>query len=252
MNRTITFANQKGGVGKSTTTLNIGAALAERGKRVLLVDVDPQGSLTIAIGVNPLELRGTLYDVLINPEAPLSAVLIHAKQNIDLVPATLDLAGAEIELLNEISREHVLAGKLKAVHDHYDFVLLDCGPSLALLTINALTAADQVLIPCECTYLAFRGMQLLMKTIRKVQERANPKLRVAGILPTKYDTRKTHAREVVDEMRATYGDLVIDPPIRDRVTLADATIGGKTILEFDGRSDSANEYRAVAEVILNG
>jgi chromosome partitioning protein len=252
MNTTIAFANQKGGVGKSTTTLNVGAALAERGKRVLLVDVDPQGSLTIAAGIDPMELTGTLYDVLINPEASLSAITLHPKPSIDVIPATLDLAGAEIELLNEISREYVLASKLKGVQDSYDFILLDCGPSLALMTINALTAADKVVIPCECTYLAFRGMQLLMKSIRKVQERANPRLRVAGILPTKFDTRKTHAREVVDEMRATYGELVMDPPIRDRVTLADATIGGKTILEYDGRSDSANEYRAVAEVILNG
>jgi chromosome partitioning protein len=239
-------------VGKSTTTLNLGAALAERGQRVLLVDSDPQGSLTIAAGVNPLELTGTLYDVLINPEAPLTAVILPVKPRIHLVPATLDLAGAEVELLNEISREHVLASKLATVRDAYDFILLDCGPSLALLTINALTAADAVLIPCECTYLAFRGMQLLMKTIRKVQERANPRLRVAGILPTKYDTRKTHHREVVDEMRATYGPLVLDPPIRDRVALADAAIGGKTILEYDARSDSAREYRAIAEVMMHG
>lgn len=252
MSRTIAFANQKGGVGKSTTTLNIGAALAERGKRVLLVDIDPQGSLTIAAGANPLTLTTTLYDALINADFSLAACTIHAKPNIDLVPATLDLAGAEIELLSEISREHVLAGKLKTVQDQYDFILLDCGPSLALLTINALTAADQVVIPCECTYLAFRGMQLLMKTIRKIQDRANPRLRVTGILPTKYDARKTHNREVVEEMRATYGDLVIAPSIRDRVALADATIGGQTIIEYESRSDSANEYRAVAEVIANG
>ena len=252
MNRTIAFANQKGGVGKSTTTLNVGAALAERGKRVLLVDMDPQGSLTISVGVDPLELTRTLYDALINPEGSLAAVTLQPKPGLDLVPATLDLAGAEVELLNEIGREQVLAGKLKAVKEHYDFILLDCPPSLTLLTINALTAADQVLIPCECTYLAFKGMQLLIRTIEKVQERANSRLRILGILPTKYDSRTLHSREVDEAFRTSYADLLIDHPIRYRVGLADAVIGGRTILEYDSRGPSAAEYREVAEVILNG
>jgi chromosome partitioning protein len=249
MGKTIAIANQKGGVGKTTTTLNVAGALAEKGKRVLLVDLDPQGALTTACGLNPAQLERTLYDVLITPSLALSEVILEPKPRVSLVPANIDLAGAEVELLNEIGREHLLKGKLIPARDDYDFILIDCPPSLGLLTINALSAADSVLVPVQCQYLSFRGMQLLLRTIEKVQQRSNPHLRILGLLPTLYDARTTHAREVLAELREAHPDLLIDIPIRYRVGLADAVVAGQSILEFDGRSDTAQAFREVAEVI---
>ena len=251
MGKTIAIANQKGGVGKSTTALNLAVALAEQGKQVLLVDLDPQGSLTISAGLNPLHIEHTIYDVLINPALSLTDVVVSAKPGVDLAPATIDLAGAEVELLNEIGREQVLKGKLTPRMPHYDFVIIDCPPSLGLLTINALTAADKVLIPIMCHYLAFRGMQLLFRTIEKVQQRSNPNLEILGLLPTFFDARTTHSKEVLDELRATYKDQLIDLPIRYRVGLADAVVGGQSILEFNSRADAALTFRKLAEVIAN-
>lgn len=251
MGRVIAVANQKGGVGKTTSTRNLAAARAEAGERVLVVDLDPQGALTLACGVNPAELRRTVYDALVSP-LPLADLLLHPKPGIDLAPATIDLAGAEVELLNEIGREHILRRQLEPLRGCYDAVFVDCPPSLGLLTINALTAADAVLIPVQCQYLSFRGMQLLLRTIEKIRQRANPALTVAGLLPTLYDVRTAHSREVLDELRATYPELLIDEPIRQRVGLADATVGGQSILEYDGRSDAAQAYRRVAEVIAHG
>ena len=250
MSRVLTIANQKGGVGKTTTTRNLAAAWAERGKHVLVVDLDPQGALTLSLGINPAQLRQTVYDAMVS-SVPLADVVRSPYGEIDLAPATIDLAGAEVELLNEIGREHILRGKLDPIRDHYDMILIDCPPSLGLLTINALAAADEVLIPVQCQYLSFRGMQLLLRTIEKVQTRANPKLKIAGLLPTLYDARTIHAREVLEELRATYPQFLIDVPIRYRVGLADAVVAGQSILEFDGRSDAAAAYRRVAEVIVH-
>ncbi len=247
----IAIANQKGGVGKTTTTLNLAAARAEAGERVLVVDLDPQGALTIALGFNPATLRQTAYDALVT-SVQLADVLLSPKDRIDLAPATIDLAGAEVELLNEIGREHILRGKLEPLRSAYDWIFVDCPPSLGLLTINALSAADGVLIPVQCQYLSFRGMQLLLRTIEKVQARANPGLRVVGLLPTMYDARTAHGREVLEELRQTYPNLLIDEPIRHRVGLADAIVAGQSIFEYDGRSDAAQAYRRVAEVIAHG
>jgi chromosome partitioning protein len=253
MNRAqvIAVANQKGGVGKTTTTLNLAAARAEAGESVLVVDLDPQGALTMALGLNPAALERTVYDALVTP-TPLAEVVLSPKERIDLAPATIDLAGAEVELLNEIGREQVLRAKLDPLRERYAFVFIDCPPSLGLLTINALAAADGVLIPVQCQYLSFRGMQLLLRTIDKVRTRANSGLRVVGLLPTLYDARTAHAREVLDELRATYPQLLIDEPIRLRVGLADAVVAGQSILEYDGRSDAAQAYRRVGEVIAHG
>jgi len=252
MGKVTAIANQKGGVGKTTTALNVAGALAEKGRRVLLVDLDSQGALTTACGINPAQLQRTIYDVLITSSLALAEVILSPKPRIGLAPANIDLAGAEVELLNEIGREHLLRGKLTPCRDDYDFIFIDCPPSLGLLTINALSAADNVLVPVQCQYLSFRGMQLLLRTIEKVQQRSNPQLRILGILPTLYDARTTHAREVLEELRETHRDLLIDIPIRYRIGLADAVVAGQSILEFDGRSDTAQAFRDVAEVIDHG
>ncbi len=249
MGRIIAVANQKGGVGKTTTTVNLAAALAARDRRVLLVDFDPQGALTICLGVNPLDLGKTIYEALIDANLDVSQVLLSPKPGIDLAPATLDLAGAEIELLSELGREHILKDKLAPLRDTYDYILIDCPPSLGLLTLNALTASDQVLVPVQCQYLSFRGMQLLLRTIEKVQRRSNPRLGILGLLPTFFDLRTAHAREVLTELRETYPEMLIDIPIRYRVGLADAAVGGQSILEYDRRSDAAASYRQLAEVV---
>lgn len=251
MQRTIALANQKGGVGKTTSTLNLAAALARANRRVLTIDLDPQGALTLALGVNPSTLNRTVYDVLVG-QLPLTDVILQPKPDIDLAPATIDLSGAEVELLNEIGREHVLRNKIEPVRPSYDDILIDCPPNLGLLTINALSAADRLLIPVQCQYLSFRGMQLLLQMVAKVQQRANPHLTIAGILPTLYDVRTAHSREVLEELRRTYRDLLIDIPIRTRVALADATAHGKSIFEFDGSSDVADAYARVAEVLIHG
>ena len=250
MNRVLAIANQKGGVGKTTTTRNLAAARAEAGERVLVIDLDPQGALTMSFGVNPADLTRTIYDALVGPDA-LESVLLARAAGVDLAPATIDLAGAEVELLNELGREHILRGKLEPLRSRYALTLIDCPPSLGLLTINALAAADAVLIPVQCQYLSFRGMQLLLRTIEKVQTRANPRLRIAGLLPTLFDARTVHSREVLEELRSTYSEVLIDVPIRYRVGLADAVVAGKSILEFDARSDAAEAYRRVAEVIAH-
>jgi chromosome partitioning protein len=251
MGQAIAVANQKGGVGKTTTTLNLAVALAEQGKRVLVVDFDPQGALTISLGIHPGTLERTIYDALLSPSMPLAEVILKVKPSVDLAPATIDLSGAEVELLNEIGREHILKGKLTPEVSNYEFTLIDCPPSLGLLTVNALTAADRVLIPVQCQYLSFRGMQLLFRTIEKVQQRSNPNLAVLGVLPTLYDARTTHGKEVLDELRATYPTLLLDLPIRYRVGLADAAVSGRSILEFDTKSDIAATFRQVAEVIAH-
>jgi chromosome partitioning protein len=252
MGRIIAVANQKGGVAKTTTTRNVAAALAERGRKVLLIDFDPQGALTISLGVNPIQLDTTIYNALIDEAMPLEKVILSPKPGIDLAPATIDLAGAEVDLLNEIGRERILKELIEPIQTRYDFIFIDCPPSLGLLTINALTAADGVFIPVQCQFLAFRGMQLLLKTIEKVRARSNQQLRIVGLLPTLYDARTTHSKEVLEELRTTYQGTFIDIPIRYRVGLADAMIDGRSILDLDSSSDVSQAFRQIAEVIERG
>ena len=250
----LAVANQKGGVGKTTTTLNLGAALAARGRRVLLVDTDPQGALSVSLGVTPATER-TVYPVLLGRLPLVEVITPTGIEGIDLVPATLDLAGAEMELIRgpglwQFTLQERLVPALTGTA--YDYVLFDCPPSLGVLTYLCLVAAHGVLVPVQCEYLAWRGMQLLFETIEKVRHpRLNPGLAVAGIVPTMYDARTLHAREALEELRRRYGALVCEPPIRRTVKIPDATISGQSILTFAGDSDAAAAYRALAARVEN-
>jgi chromosome partitioning protein len=255
MSKVYAVANQKGGVSKTTTTRNIGAALAARGRKVLLIDLDPQGHLTLSFGVNPLTLKQHAYHMLIDDTVALSDVLLsHSASGIGLVPTNLDLSGAEIELQNDPigGGNQALRSKIAPIRDRVDYIIIDCPPSLGLLTINALVAADGVIIPVQTQYLAYHGLQLLQRTIARVQKRVNPDLKIAGILPTLYDSRAKHHQEVLGELRANYQSVLIDIPIPVRVALADAMVAGKSIDEYEGSSDLVKLYAQIAEVIDHG
>lgn len=249
MARVIAFAQQKGGVGKTTSAINLAAALQERGRRVLLVDLDPQGALSAGLGLNPLALERTVYNVLRQGALSLAAVVQSTEDGFHLVPANIDLAAAEIELVSEPGREYFLKEKLRAVQDQYDYVLIDCQPSLGLLTLNALSAADGAILPVQTEYFALRGMDLLFDTVRKVQARINPSLRIIGILPTMYDSRTLHAREVLEELRRTYPELLLKTIIPKTVKLPDSTIAGQSILKFQPAAPAADAYRELAKEV---
>jgi chromosome partitioning protein len=250
MARVIAIANQKGGVGKTTTAISLGAALRELGHRVLLVDMDSQGTLSIALGVHGI--KKTVYDVLRDVELGIEEILITTDTMCELAPSNIHLAGAEVELINEPGREFILKGKLASVDKVYDYILLDCPPSLGVLTLNAFTAAGEVLIPVQAHYLAFRGMQQLLNTISKVKGRLNPGLEVMGILPTFYDRRTRHSREVVEQLREHYGEKVINIPIPATIKFADTTTAGESILTYSSSSPAAAAYRKLASEVLNG
>lgn len=249
MARVIAFAQQKGGVGKTTSTINLAAALMERGRRVLLIDLDPQGALSAGLGLNPLSLERTVYDVLRQTALLLADVVHVTEDGYHLVPANIDLAAAEIELVSEPGREYFLKEKLKPILGDYDYVLIDCQPSLGLLALNALSAADGAILPVQTEYFALRGMDLLFQTIRKVRERINPTLRVIGILPTMFDSRTVHAREVLEELRRTYPELLLKTIIPKTVKLPDSTIAGQSILKFQPTSPAAEAYRELAREV---
>ena len=247
----LAMCNQKGGVGKTTSTINLGAALAEWGRRVLLVDFDPQGALSVGLGVNPHDLDRTIYNVLIERDVAVDDVLLKTNTpGMDLLPSNIDLSAAEIQLVNEVAREQVLARVLAPVLPDYDIVLIDCQPSLGLLTINALTAADSVIIPLECEFFALRGVALLMQTVDKVRERLNPRLEVEGILATMYDPRTLHSREVLSRVVEAFGDRVFHTVIGRTVRFPETTVVGEPITTYASSSVGARAYRELAKEVL--
>lgn len=247
----IAMCNQKGGVGKTTTTINLGAALAETGRRVLLVDFDPQGSLSVGLGVNPHTLEASIYDLLLNPKVPPSQVITASPvPGMDVLPANIDLSAAEVQLVSEVAREQTLRRVLAKTRHDYDIILIDCAPSLGLLTVNALTAADKVLMPLECEFFALRGIALLTDTIEKVQDRLNPELEVLGILGTMYDARTLHSREVLERVVEAFGDTVFHTVIRRTVKFPETTVAGEPITTYAPSSPGATAYRTLAREVL--
>jgi chromosome partitioning protein len=247
----IAMCNQKGGVGKTTTTINLGAALAELGRRVLLVDFDPQGSLSVGLGYNPGDLDLSVYNLLMERDVRVEEVV--CKTNVtgmDLLPSNIDLSAAEVQLVQEVAREQTLARVLAPVIREYDVVLIDCQPSLGLLTINALTASDGVIVPLECEYFALRGVALLKDTIDKVGERLNPRLRIIGLLGTMFDGRTLHGREVLQTLVDGWGDDVFHTVIRRTVKFSDSTVAGEPITSYATASTGAQAYRQLAREVL--
>jgi chromosome partitioning protein len=249
MARVIAFANQKGGVAKTTTTLAVAAALAERSNRVLAIDMDPQGALTYSMGVEPDELDETVNDVLIR-RLPIEKVLI--TREVDLVPANIDLAGAEAVLLAKTGREYALQRALRDVDARYDFVLIDCPPSLGILTINALTAAHEVAIPLQCEALSHRGVGQLIETLADIRHFTNPNLEVLGVIPTMFDGRSIHSRKVLEDVGERYKVKVLEPPIRKSIRLAEAAQAGSSILSYAPTHPAADAYRLIAAQIDGG
>ena len=249
--RVLALCNQKGGVGKTTTTINLGAALAELGRRVLLVDLDPQGALSVGLGVNPLQLETTVYNLMMERGVDVEDLLLETDvEGLHLLPSNIDLSAAEVQLVNEVAREQTLRRVLRPVLPHYDLVLIDCQPSLGLLTVNALTAAHGVVVPLECEYFALRGTALLMQTIEKVQERLNPELELEGILATMYDARTLHGREVLARVVEAFGDKVFHTVINRTVRFPETTVAGEPITTYASSSAGATAYRELARELL--
>jgi chromosome partitioning protein len=244
--RTIAFANQKGGVAKTTTTLAMAAALAERGHRVLAVDMDPQGALTYSTGIDPDAVDETVNDVLVR-RLPVEKVVV--TREVDIVPANIDLAGAEAILLAKTGREYALQRALRELGDKYDFVLIDCPPSLGILTINALTAAQEVVIPLQCEALSHRGVGQLIETLADIRHFTNPELEVFGLIPTMYDGRSLHARQVLNDVGQRYGVPVLEPPIKKSIRLAEAAQAGLSILGYAPSHPGAEAYRELARQV---
>jgi chromosome partitioning protein len=247
--RVIAFANQKGGVAKTTTTLNLGVALSEKGQRVLLVDLDPQGNLTMSQGWNPDEIDRSMFDVLVH-KLPITEIVRNSE--VDVAVSSIDLAGAELALSSMIGRERALEKGIAPVKEDYDYILIDTPPSLGLLTINALVAADGVIVPVQCEYLSLRGLVQLENTLAMIRDNLNPRVEIQGILPTMFDKRLLHSREAVDILKENFGDLVLNTKIRKTVRYAEAPVKGQSVLKYDPSGDAANMYRDLAKEVLDG
>ena len=248
--KVIAFANQKGGVAKTTTTLNLAAAFAEQGHRVLCVDMDPQGNLTMSQGIDPDSLEQSMFDVLVHD---LSIREVIRRREVDIACASIDLAGAEIAMSTMIGRERSLDRALRPISEDYDFICIDTPPSLGLLTINALTAADKVIVPVQCEYLSMRGLLQLQHTLSMIRENLNPHVDIAGILPTMVDTRTLHAKEAIEILEENFGDRVFGARIKKTVRFAEAPVKGMSVLKYDPNGQAADSYRRLAkEVLQNG
>ena len=249
MQRVIVFANQKGGVAKTTTTLNLAVAFKERGFRVLVIDLDPQGNLTMSQGMNPDSIERSMFDVLVH-RLPISEI-IHVAE-VDVAVSSIDLAGAELALSSMIGRERALEKSLLEVRDKYDFIMIDTPPSLGLLTINAFVAATGVIVPVQCEYLSLRGLVQLENTLAMVRENLNPDVKIEGILPTMFDRRTLHSREAVEILEENFGDLVFKTRIRKTVRYAEAPVKGSSVLKYDPSGTAAEAYRELAKEVLDG
>lgn len=252
--RVISMCNQKGGVGKTTTTINLGAALAEYGRKVLIVDFDPQGAASAGLGINANELDTTIYDLLVAARPDIRPVIYPTgTPNLDIVPANIDLSAAEVQLVNEVAREQALSRVLRPVLDDYDVVLVDCQPSLGLLTINALTASHGVIIPLETEFFALRGVALLVETVERVRDRLNPRLEIDGILATMVDERTLHSREVLERLDEAFGEQLYETRIRRTIKFPDASVAAEPITSYAPSHSGAAAYRQLArEVIARG
>jgi chromosome partitioning protein len=243
----IAFANQKGGVAKTTTTLNLGVALKEEGYRVLAVDLDPQGNLTMSQGWNPDEVERSMFDVLVH-QLPIEEIIRPAE--VDVAVSSIDLAGAELALASMIGRERALERALRPIKERYDYILIDTPPSLGLLTINALVAADGVIVPVQCEYLSLRGLAQLQNTLEMIRENLNPRVQIEGILPTMLDSRTIHAKEAVEILEENFGELVFKSRIRKAIKFAEAPVRGSSVLKYDPQGNAAQYYRDLAEEVL--
>ena len=246
--KVIAFANQKGGVAKTTTTLNTSVAFAEKGHRVLVVDLDPQGNLTMSQGIDPDSLEKSMYDVLVHH---ISIREVIRKREIDVACASIDLAGAEIAMSTQIGRERSLEKAFEPIKEDYDFICIDTPPSLGLLTINALTAANKVIVPVQCEYLSMRGLIQLQNTVSMIKENLNPALEIEGILPTLVDTRTVHAKEAIEILEENFGDRVFASRIRKTVRFAEAPVKGMSVLKYDPDGKAAHCYRELAKEVLD-
>src|SRR5213595_2712415 len=247
--KVIAFANQKGGVAKTTTTLNLGVALTEKGQRVLLVDLDPQGNLTMSQGWNPDEIERSMFDVLVH-KLPIAEIV--RTHEVDVAVSSIDLAGAELSLSSMIGRERALEKALVPELERYDYILIDTPPSLGLLTINALVAAHGVIVPVQCEYLSLRGLVQLENTLTMIRENVNPEVGIQGILPTMYDKRTLHSREAVEILEENFGNLVFGTKIRKTIRYAEAPVKGSSVLKYDPTGSAAEAYRELAKEVLNG